>query len=61
MSEAHRHLAPEARQVYGTDPALYDAGRPDYPDRVYDVLMQRCGLQQGTRVLEIGPGTGLAT
>lgn len=61
MSEAHKKLAPEARQVYGTDPAQYDAGRPDYPDRVYEVLTQRCGLRSGARVLEIGPGTGLAT
>ena len=61
MSDAHKPLAPAARQLYGTDPAEYDAGRPDYPDRVYDLLVERCGLGPGARVLEIGPGTGIAT
>lgn len=61
MSKAHRELAPTARQVYGTNPAEYDAGRPDYPDRIYEVLAERCGLRDGSRVLEIGPGSGTAT
>jgi len=51
----------EARQIYGRDPAGYDAGRPQYPEAVYDILAARCGLTQGTTVLEIGPGTGLVT
>ncbi len=50
-----------ARQVYGSDAAGYDAGRPDYPDEVYDVLRDRCGLGPGTVVLESGPGTGMVT
>lgn len=40
--------------------AGYDA-RPGYPSQVFDVLAQRCGLGSGSRVLEIGPGTGQAT
>lgn len=40
--------------------AGYDA-RPGYPSRVFDVLARRCGLGVGSRVLEIGPGTGQAT
>jgi SAM-dependent methyltransferase len=51
----------EGRSVFGRDPAGYDRGRPGHPDRVYEVLRQRCGLRDGTRVLEIGPGTGQAT
>jgi SAM-dependent methyltransferase len=51
----------DGRQVYGQDPASYRAGRPDYPQRVFDVLVDRCGLGEASRVLEIGPGTGLAT
>jgi SAM-dependent methyltransferase len=51
----------KGRQLYGQDPRSYNAGRPDYPDRVYQVLVDRCGLREGSRVLEIGPGTGLAT
>ena len=43
------------------DPAAYEEGRPEYPERVYDVLVDRCGLGPGTVTLEIGPGTGLVT
>ena len=50
-----------ARHVYGSDPAGYARGRPDYPEQVYDVLQGRCGLNSGSEVLEIGPGTGLVT
>lgn len=39
----------------------YHRGRPPYPDAVFDILAERCGLGPGARVLEIGPGTGLAT
>ena len=49
------------RRLFGGDPAGYDAARPDYPDRVYEILTARCGLRPGTATLEIGPGTGLAT
>jgi SAM-dependent methyltransferase len=51
----------EGRVLFGTDPAGYEAGRPAYPDRVYQVLAERCGLRPGARTLEIGPGTGLVT
>ena len=46
---------------FGADPANYNAARPAYPERVYEILRERCGLGRGTAVLEIGPGTGLAT
>jgi SAM-dependent methyltransferase len=51
----------EARTAFGSDPAGYDSGRPDYPKRIYEVLVERCGLRPGVRVLEVGPGTGRAT
>ncbi len=51
----------EGRVLFGKDPKGYDAGRPDYPERVYEVLTGRCGLRPGARILEIGPGTGLVT
>jgi SAM-dependent methyltransferase len=38
----------------------YDA-RPQYPDEIYALLRERCGCGPGSRVLEIGPATGLAT
>jgi SAM-dependent methyltransferase len=51
----------EGRQLFGLDPGLYDRGRPDYPSFVYDQLRRRCGMAKGSRVLEIGPGTGIVT
>ncbi len=39
----------------------YEAGRPQYPESVYEVLERRCGLRRGARTLEVGPGTGLVT
>jgi SAM-dependent methyltransferase len=50
----------EGRHLYGGDPSGYADGRPGYPARVYDLLAES-GLQPGCRVVEIGPGTGLAT
>ena len=49
------------RRVFGRDPATYDRVRPRYPDRVFAILEERCGLGPGTSVFEIGPGTGIAT
>jgi len=51
----------EGRRLFGADPAAYDRARPGHPDRVYDVLVARCGLELRTAVLEIGPGTAQAT
>jgi SAM-dependent methyltransferase len=55
----------KGRRAFGADPAGYDEARPRYPDRVWELLGQRCGLSQGKgeerATLEIGPGTGLAT
>ncbi len=51
----------EGRRLFGADPAAYDLARPGHHPRVYEVLVERCGLGPGTSVLEIGPGTGQAT
>lgn len=51
----------QRRGLFSSDVAAYDTGRPGYPDRVYELLQQVCGLGTGSRVLEIGPGTGQAT
>src|ERR1022692_3950448 len=50
----------EGRRLYGGDPGGYADGRPGYPERVYGLLAES-GLRPGCRVVEIGPGTGLAT
>lgn len=51
----------EGRHLFGADVDAYDRGRPGHPPRVYELLVQRCGLGPGARVVEIGPGTGKAT
>jgi len=51
----------EGRRAFGADAANYDSARPDYPERVYEVLRERCGSWVGRDVFEIGAGTGLAT
>ena len=40
---------------------LYDRARPEYPEVILDDLGEIAGLSAGSRVLEIGPGTGKAT
>jgi SAM-dependent methyltransferase len=57
-SQIHRE---EGRRLFGLDPAGYRAGRPDYPEVIYETLVERCGLGPATCALEIGPGTGLVT
>jgi SAM-dependent methyltransferase len=51
----------DRRVLFGDDAASYEFGRPGYPERVYQLLRERCGLSPGTQVVEIGPGTGQAT
>lgn len=49
------------REAFGGDPAGYHAARPPYPEWVFEVLRDRCGLRPGTATFEIGAGTGIAT
>ncbi len=65
-TRGERSFGPEIRRergrtVFGTDAAGYATGRPGYPDDVFDVLVERCGLTAGLPTLEIGPGAGQAT
>lgn len=39
----------------------YASARPDYPERVFELLVERCGLGPGCRTLDVGAGSGLAT
>lgn len=48
-------------RVFGRNPTAYDRARLTYPDRVYEILRERCGLRSGAAVFEIGPGTGIAS
>lgn len=49
------------RQAFGRNPSGYHTARPAYPDWVFEVLCERCGLAPGAATFEIGPGTGTAT
>jgi SAM-dependent methyltransferase len=40
---------------------LYDRARPIYPEPLFDDLVELAGLADGSRILEIGCGTGQAT
>lgn len=56
MLHRPRELASAFDRAAGT----YDA-RPGYPNEVYALLADVCGLRPGADVLEIGPGAGQAT
>lgn len=49
------------RRAFGLDPRGYHAARPEYPDWVFEILCDRCGLARDTATFEIGAGTGIAT
>jgi SAM-dependent methyltransferase len=49
------------REAFGANPAGYHAARPGYPDWVFEILCERCGLGPGVAAFEIGAGTGTAT
>jgi SAM-dependent methyltransferase len=49
------------RSFFGSAPETYDAARPGHAAEVYEILRERCDVRPGSRVLEIGPGTGQAT
>jgi len=57
-SSIHRTFG---RRAFGLDPGGYHAARPSYPDWVFDVLRERCGLVPNVVAFEIGAGTGTAT
>jgi SAM-dependent methyltransferase len=49
------------RRLFGGDPVGYDVARPGHAEDVYELLRDRCGLRPGSKVVEVGPGTGQAT
>jgi SAM-dependent methyltransferase len=49
------------RTTFEEVPELYDRARPIYPPELFDDLVAYAGLDAGSRVLEIGCGTGQAT
>jgi len=57
MSESWRAL----RGTFDTAAELYDQARPEYPEALYADLVSLARLQAGSRLLEIGCGTGKGT
>ena len=51
----------DGRELFGADAANYDRARPAYPERIYEILRDRCNLRSGVNTFEIGAGTGQAT
>lgn len=49
------------RATFDEAAELYDRGRPGYPEQLFDDLAELARLRPGSRVLEIGCGTGQAT
>ena len=49
------------RSTFDQAAELYDRARPRYPPALFDDLKELTGIGPGSRVLEIGPGTGQAT
>lgn len=49
------------RETFDEAPELYDRVRPGYPEQLFDDLASFAGLRPGSRVLELGCGTGQAT
>ncbi|WP_049580870.1 class I SAM-dependent methyltransferase [Streptomyces sp. SBT349] len=48
-------------RMFDEDAELYDRARPAYPPELYDDLAELAGARSGSRVLEVGCGTGQAT
>ncbi|MGH3993609.1 MAG: hypothetical protein ACRDSN_14250, partial [Pseudonocardiaceae bacterium] len=46
------------RETFEEAPELYDRVRPGYPEELFDDLGRLVGLRPGSRVLEVGCGTG---
>ncbi len=49
------------RKVFDTIPEQFDKFRPRYSADLFEYFIKTAGIGTGTKVLEIGPGTGQAT
>jgi SAM-dependent methyltransferase len=49
------------KSTFNQDAELYDRVRPRYPEAVFEDLVSLARLKPGANLVEIGPGTGIAT
>jgi SAM-dependent methyltransferase len=49
------------RETFNQAAELYQRARPEYPDELFDDLVEAAGLAPGDRLLEVGCATGKAT
>jgi SAM-dependent methyltransferase len=52
------HAGQRRRESFDTVADLYHAGRRGYPPAVVGLVVEAVGIRSGSKVLEIGPGTG---
>lgn len=52
------HAGQRRRESFDTVADLYHTGRRAYPSAVVGLVVDGLGIRSGTKVLEIGPGTG---
>ena len=58
---AYRSMVERAPEVFSEVAEVYDEVRPAYPAELYERLGRVAKLSPGSRVLEVGGGTGVAT
>jgi SAM-dependent methyltransferase len=58
---AHPPFTDEQRLAFGRVAELYDRARPSYPAAAIDAIVEYGGLSPGSRIVEVGAGTGKAT
>jgi SAM-dependent methyltransferase len=51
----------QLRRTFDRAAGLYQQARPEYPEALYDALIEAAGLQPADRLLEVGCGSGKAT
>jgi SAM-dependent methyltransferase len=61
MTREERDRRERLRASFDKAAELYDRARPRYPAALFEDLADLTGIGPGSRVLEIGPGTGQAT
>ena len=51
----------QRRRTFDSAAELYQYARPEYPEALYDALIELAALEPGDRLLEVGCGSGKAT